>query len=346
MRFRCCDSLRVLPQIPLSLLIAMPYKVGGHIIKLEAESKDGADFQILSAHPRLLRFCLNEASFNYLIRLKRIIHLYCDIAIIYSTLLRKIPYYDDITSMTNRTKHHLLMLEQDFNALLGPESREMKDEFQVQNRGLWETRPYEGYVKKMCMLSVESAIEVFDATTKTLNCIDIFFSDFDNLKKLLIPFLASHTKSLQHLLAKSLYLFKLTTITDDVESICGSDQINASVSKQLRKIEKITAGIERESTILRTLFRTFDPSLQQYTSILLGKAILKRDVDPQDCQIVRRRNICFQAAEHVVSIPLSESQFSALSIKSMSRYMLWGFFVLFLLVSLMVHRLVRLVSGW
>lgn len=321
----------------------MPYKVGSKSIKIDEEGKG---IEILAAHPRLLRYCLNEASFKYLIRLKRIIHLYCDIIIIYSTLLRKVPYYDDITSMTSRTKHHLLMLEQDFNLLLGPESRNMSNDFQVRNRGTWETRPYEGHVKKMCILSLESAMEVFNVTTKTLNCIDVFFNDFDNLKKLLIPFLSSHTKSLHHLLAKSLYLFKLTTISDEVETVCSSGSMDASVIKQLRKIEKITVGIERESNILKTLFTTFDPSLRQYTSILLGKAILKRDVDPEDCQIIRRRNICFQAAEHVVSIPLSESQFSALSFKSMSRYLFWGVFVLFLLVSLMVRRLVRLVSGW
>lgn len=341
----------------------MHYTVGSSALRLHFESRDEADaardhnMRILTAHPRLLRHCLNEASFRFLVRLKRIVHLYCDIATIYSTLLRKIPYYDDITSMSNRTKHHLLMLEQDFNALVGPESPDMRDEFMVQNRGLWESRAYESHVKKLCVLSVESAIEVFDAATKTINCIDIFFNDFDNLKKLLIPFLASHTKSLQHLLTKALYLFKLTTVADDVEKIIQSGsnhetgeqpdlavQMDPSVCKQLRKIEKITAGIERESTILRTLFRTFDPSLQQYTSILLGKAILKRDVDPRDCQIVRRRNICFQAAEHVVSIPLSEGQFSTLSIKSMTRYVMWALFVLFLLVSLMVHRLFTLVG--
>ena len=123
-----------------------------------------------------------------------------------------------------------------------------------------------------------------------MNCIDVFFNSFDNLKKLLISFLSSQTKSIQKLMVKALYLFKLTTIVDEVSSI---KDLTPTIIKQLRKIEKITGGIERELIILDTAFVTFDPSLQQYTSILLGKAILKRDVDDADCQIIKAQRSMF-----------------------------------------------------
>ncbi|CCE73196.1 Piso0_000222 [Millerozyma farinosa CBS 7064] len=313
----------------------MTYTVGDRKITIEKEQLSESDKELILAHSKLFRYCLNNSCYSFLLSLKKIIHLYTDIITIYSTLLRKVPHYDDVTLMTNRTKLNILKLEDDFNRLFGT-----KVEGEPRNKIDWEEKAYEHEVKKKCILCVESVHEVFDLILKNLNCIDIFFNSFDNLKKLLIPFLANQTKSIYKSLAKALYLFKLTTIADEVSAI---RDLSPAVLKQLRKIEKITSGIERESLILNTAFSTFDSSLQQYTSILLGKAILKRDVDTADCQLVKRRDICYQAAEHVVSIPLSEDQSSGVLIQALTKHLICGAFILAFLVTVILYRLFEVV---
>lgn len=311
----------------------MTYTVGDRRISIDSDELDASENDLILAHLKLFKYCLNNASYKFLISLKKIVHLYSDIITIYSTLLRKVPNYDDITLMTNRTRLSLLKLEDDFNKLLGD-----KCQGDHTRKGQWEDRNYEVEVKRICLLCVESLNEIFELIVKNLNCIDVFFNSFDNLKKLLIPFLSSQTKSIQKLMVKALYLFKLTTIVDEVSSI---KELSPTIIKQLRKIEKITGGIERELIILDTAFVTFDPSLQQYTSILLGKAILKRDIADADCQIIKRREVCFQAAEHVVSIPLTEDQSSNLSMKHLVKYIVYICILLAVVLSLVLYRIVK-----
>lgn len=315
----------------------MTYTVGDRRICIDKEDLDESDKQLVLAHLKLFKYCLNNASYKFLINLKKIVHLYGDIITIYSTLLRKVPNYDDITLMTNRTRLNLLKLEEDFNKVFGN-----KCHGDITKKGNWEDKNYELEIKKMCLLCLESLNEVFELIIKNLNCIDVFFNSFDNLKKLLIPFLLSQTKSIQKLTVKALYLFKLTTIADEVTSI---KELTPAVIKQLRKIEKITSGIERELIILDTAFVTFDPSLQQYTSILLGKAILKRDIDESDCQIIKRRDVCFQAAEHVVSIPLTEEQSSNLSMQHLVKYALYIGILIALLMCVICYRIIKVMIG-
>lgn len=315
----------------------MTYTVGDRRISIDNDELDASEKELILAHLKLFKYCLNNASYKFLISLKKIVHLYSDIITIYSTLLRKVPNYDDITLMTNRTRLNLLKLEDDFNKLLGD-----KCQGNHTKKGKWEDKNYEIEVKRICLLCVESLNEIFELIVKNLNCIDVFFNSFDNLKKLLIPFLSSQTKSIQKLMVKALYLFKLTTIVDEVSSI---KELTPTIIKQLRKIEKITGGIERELIILDTAFVTFDPSLQQYTSILLGKAILKRDVADADCQIIKRREVCFQAAEHVVSIPLTEDQSSNLSMKHLVKYIVYICILLTIVLSLVLYRIVKVMVG-
>ncbi|CAR65633.1 DEHA2D07414p [Debaryomyces hansenii CBS767] len=315
----------------------MTYTVGDRRISIDNDELDASEKELILAHLKLFKYCLNNASYKFLISSKKIVHLYSDIITIYSTLLRKVPNYDDITLMTNRTRLNLLKLEDDFNKILGD-----KCQGDHSNKGKWEDKNYEVEVKRICLLCVESLNEIFELIVKNLNCIDVFFNSFDNLKKLLIPFLSSQTKSIQKSMVKALYLFKLTTIVDEVSSI---KELTPTIIKQLRKIEKITGGIERESIILDTAFVTFDPSLQQYTSILLGKAILKRDVADADCQIIRRREVCFQAAEHVVSIPLTEDQSSNLSMKHLVKYIVYICILLAIVSSLVLYRIVKVMVG-
>lgn len=308
----------------------MTYTIGDKRISLESELTK-SESQLILSHTKLFKYCLNSAAYKFLINLKKIIHLYGDIFTIYSTLLRKIPNYDDITLMTNKTKMLLWKLEEDFNELFGSPINGDKHN--------WEDRHYERSTKKISILCMDSAIEMFEVITKNLNCIDIFFNNFNNLKKLLIPFLLSQTKSIQKSLSKALYLFKLNTISDELGNIT---ELTPSILKQLKKIEKITSGIERESVILNTAFLTFDPSLQQYTSILLGKAILKTEIAESSCQIIKRREVCFQAADHVVSIPLTEEQTANLSMKYLSKYAAYVMLIVFVVASLMVYRLFKM----
>lgn len=338
----------------------MTYTIGDRKISIDEDHLSESDKQLILSHLKLFKYCLNQISFKFLINLKNIIHLYSDIITIYASLLRKIPNYDDITLMTNRTKLNLLKLEEDFDKLFGSNTISNNDYIYYHqnsnsNRNLnlnsqsqinlneneilkklnWQEKNYEFEVKKLSILFLQCCNETFELIIKNLNCIEIFFNNFNNLKKLLIPFLLNQTQSIQKSLIKSLYLFKLTTITDDLISI---KSLNPTILKQLKKIEKITSGIEKESIILKTAFMTFDPSLQQYTSILLGKAILKREINDSDCQIIKRRNICFQATEHVVSIPLTEDQNSN-SMKQFTDYITYAIVVLVIILLFVFMRL-------
>lgn len=314
----------------------MTYTIGDRRITLDDDLSQ-EERQLVLAHSKLFKYCLNNAAYKFLINVKKIIHLYSDIITIYSTLLRKIPNYDDVTMMTNKVKLNLIRLEDDLNRVFGDDIAGT-----MAKKGNWEEKHYSNNIRLLALLILDSCMESFDAIIKNLNCIDIFFNNFNNLRKLLIPYLTSQTKSIAKSLGKAHYLFKLTTITDDIVNIT---ELTPPIIKQLRKVEKITSGIERESLILETAFAAFDPSLQQYTSILLGRAILKRTIDERECQIIKRREVCFRAAEHVGSIPLTEDQSSNFSMDYLTRYLSYVVLVLVALISVIVYRLVKVLFG-
>lgn len=314
----------------------MTYLLGDKRISLDKDEFDQVESKLIIAHLKLFKYCLGNASYKFMRSLKQIIHFYGDVLTIYSTLLRKIPDYDDITLMTNRNKLGLLKLEEDFDRMLGK-----NDQGGRWQKNEWEKRNYESDTKRMCILAVESAQEAFDAIGKNLNCIDVFFNSFDNLKKLFIPFLLGQNKSIQLLLTKALYFFRLTTIVDEVAYI---KDLTPTVLKQLRKVEKITTGIEKELAFLDTFFSAFDPSLLLYTKILLGKVILKRNIDSSQCEIIRRRKVCFQAADLVISIPLSGKLLPSFETNLLSRYLLLVALVLFFLLCFIFYRLANILS--
>lgn len=305
----------------------MTYLIADRTISLNGQPLTEEEQQLIRAHPQMIKNCLNYTTYKYLLSIKKIIHLYCDIITIYSTLLLKVPNYDDVTVMTNKTKFNLTRLEEDLNQIFGKDLHTVTDG--------WEERHYERLVKPLAILILKSCNESFDILFKNLNCIDVFFLTFDNLKKLLIPCLLNHTQIIQKLITGAIFLFGLTTIADDIGDIIEFD---STIIEQLTKIDSITSGIEREHNLLQMILTTVNPSLQQYTSILLGKAILKRDVNEAECQIIRRRDVCFQAAEHVVSIPLTSDQNENLSMQNIPQYLFYLVSAIFMVSIIVVYR--------
>lgn len=310
----------------------MTYTIGDRQIKLENESLSDIDKKLLICHLKLFRYCLNNAIHKYLINLKTIIHLYNDIITIYSTLLKKIPNYEDITIKANLSKADMNSLENHFDSIFGSYNCESM----IMDNS-WQKKSYEKIVKPMANNLLELSQISFNEMYQTLYCIDFFFEKFDNLKKLLIPLLLVQTKSIINSIKKGIYLINLSTIADNLNSIT---ELDSEILKQLKKIEKITSGFEKESALLETGFQTFDLTLQQYTNVLLGKAILKRDIDPAGCQIIKRRNTCYEAAEHVISIPLTEKQLDS-SMKLVTKYLIYIIFALGLLICSILYRLLR-----
>lgn len=305
----------------------MTYLIGDRTIVMNGRSLTEEEEAIFRAHPHMAKQCLNSTTYNYLVSIKNIIHLYCDVVTIYSTLLSKIPNYDDVTVMTNKTRANLTRLEEDLNQIFGKDLHSAA--------GGWEDKHYEKLVKPLAMLILKSCNESFDIIYKNLTCVDVFFLSFDNLKKLLIPCLLNHTQIIQKLISGAIFLFGLTTIADEVGTITEFD---LTAIKQLTKLDSITSGLQREEKLLEMVLSTVNPSLQQYTNILLGKAILKRDIDEAECQIIRRRDVCFQAAEHVVSIPLTSDQNESLSMQSIPQYLFYLISALFVVGIIVLYR--------
>lgn len=312
----------------------MTYIIGDRVITFSGKGLTSEEENIIRAHPDLLRCCLNSTVLTYLLSMKKIVHLYTDVITIYSTLLLKVPNYDDVTYMTNKTKLNFVRLEEDLNVVFGKNLNSVNDG--------WEQKNYENQLKPMVVLILKSCKELFNYLFKTLNCIDVFFLAFDNLKKLLIPCLLTHTQMIQKLTAGAIYFFGLMTIADELGNV---GEFDATVVRQLTKIDSITSGLEREAKLLDMVFTTIDASLQQYTNILLGRAILKRDVEEVECRIIRRRDVCFQAAEHVVSIPLTGDQLTALSMLHFTKHIFYFISAILVVVVVVLYRLYAVIFG-
>ncbi|KAI5960425.1 uncharacterized protein KGF55_004717 [Candida pseudojiufengensis] len=241
--------------------------------------------------------------------------------------------------------------------------------FKLQN---FENQNYEHVIKPSTKLIIKTSLAIFDQLNKNLLCIELFFSSYSNLKKLLVPFLKEQTQSLiinlktiEGLLSCELIVDKMPTTKiqekkDDgsVEASIQSKRIN--LINNLMEIERVTSGFEKESLKLKTAFFTFNTSLIQYTSLLLGKAILKRHVDQEQCEIIKRREICYQASEHVVSIPLTEDNKNIIdntgnnynhlnqnqnSMKSFGKILTYILMILMFLIVLVGYRLIKLLVG-
>lgn len=306
----------------------MTYLIGDKAFTISGTSVSPEEELLIRTNPHLFKLCLNVATRRYLLSLKKIVHLYADVLTIYSTLLLKIVNYDDITSMTYKTKLQMVRLEDDLNEIFGKNVDPSIDG--------WEAQKYEGLVKTLGVLIATAASEAFSATFKTLNCLELFFQAFDNLKKLLIPSLLVYTPIIQRLLSGVHFLFGLTTIANDIPRL---HEFTPTVVRQLSKIDSITSGFEREARGLNAIFTILDTSLLQYTGILLGKAILKRDIVQLECQIIRRRDVCFQAAEHVVSIPLSGETQKNPYVQPFEKHLFYILSALFLVLIAVTYRL-------
>lgn len=321
----------------------MTYTIGDRRISLDSNDLPPETLKLILSHPKLFKYCLNNASYRFLMDLKKIIHLYGDVLTIYSTLLYKVPKYDDVTNFTSSTKTRVLKLEDLFNNLLGEYQQNS-----VKPRENWDDKSYDKDTRKVCKLCVELSRDVFKQVISCLNMIEVFFLKFDNLKKLLIPFLLLQAEDIHRLLDKLCDWFSVATIADDLEKIkSGVDAESfddSIIMQQLKKIERITTGIERELVVLNAAFKTYNHSLQLYTLILLGKAILKRDIDEQQCQIIRRREVCFQAAEHVVNIPLHQDQMTSIPSAQLARYFTIAAVVLVSLISIVIYRLFKVLA--
>lgn len=80
---------------------------------------------------------------------------------------------------------------------------------------------------------------------------------------------------------------------------------------------------------------------------MLGRAILKREIDPRDCEIFSRRGICYQAAENVVAIPLTEESLNKSSnpMDYLNKYLSYIVILLVVLVSIVLYRLLKVLLG-
>lgn len=270
----------------------MPLTIASRFLPY-AQPRVEEEYELMRTNPAVFRMCLNAAAAQYFSSLKRIVHLYCDIITIYSTLLEKIPDYDDVTRMARRACASMARVEEDFNRL-----------FPALETAQWEALSYNETVRPGAVVVLRAAHEAIDAVGRALNCIDVFFSAFGNLRKLLLPSLLAYTLMVQKLVSTSLFLFRSELVADDEARIAAADE---KVFRLLHRLDAVYSGILRERRLMDVIFATMDPLLQQYTGVLLGLAFLKRKVDAAECQTVRRRHVCFQAAEHVVSIPLQDS---------------------------------------
>ncbi|KAM9932765.1 hypothetical protein OXX80_007606 [Metschnikowia pulcherrima] len=311
----------------------MTYLIGDRTISLGDATLSPEDEQLIRAHPRIFKYCLNSTAQRYLLALKSIVHLYTDIVTIYSTLLSKIANYDDLRCMATKTRVGLTSLESDLHYVFG-------NDFIVA-KTVWEEQNYDLVVRQLAQAVLGQSVDMFEQVSRFLSCVEVFFGSFDNLKKLLVPCLR-HTEMVQKSVLGAACCFKIPTIVGQLPNL---PVITPTVVQQLRKVDTITSGLEREAKLLEMVFASIDPTLQQYTLLLLGKAILKRDVTPGSCRLITRRDVCYQAAEHVVSIPLTGAPAPASYMHRLTKHVVYFFSALLVVVLAVLYRLYNVVFG-
>lgn len=312
----------------------MTYLIGDKKIKLNGDELTAEEEDIIRSHPKIFLYCLNSTTHKHLLSIRRIINQYTDIMKIYMTLLSKILDYDDLTTLTKKTKRNLSVIETQMVHILGPEVNGL-------NEG-WEEMNYEKQVKPMAIMILRSCEEVLRSAERNLRCIEVFFSAFDNLKTLLIACLQVHARMICKLLTKALFLFELTTIANETAKI---EQLSPSIFKQLMKIDAITSGIEYETKMIDIIYDDTEKLLTRYTRIILGKAILKRDVEENECGIIVRRAICEEAAEHVISIPLSGVKPPRFSLEPFTTSLFYLVSALLLIMCAILYRVYNVIFG-
>lgn len=302
----------------------MPYTIANRRVDLDTLTPE--DWRWLTRHPDIFARTYNASCLQFVRHLRQVVQLYADTFVIYGTLLGKIPNYDDITLAANKLKMALLLLEVDISGAAEPDPWLE-----------WEGMAPAG-AALLARLSCDAAREIFARVADLLEVITYFFTLFNNLEKLLIPFLLPQTRAIERCLTKASYLFKLE-LPELLEQLVAEGNL-----EPLRKIDRITGSIKRELVILATAFKTFDALIAQYTHILLGKAILKREIDHQDCQLIRRREVCYQAAEHIILIPLTEHQHNQGDLKQyINLYLGYIVVVVVAVVTLTIYRIFKVV---
>lgn len=288
--------------------------------------------QLIKAHPKMFRICLNNNVRKWLFTTKKTVHLLCDVITIYATLLNKVSHYDDITAMADKTRMFMTQLEEDLKTIF--DGREQLWE--------WDTLHFEAKSKKVATLVVRSCHKSIVEMSKCISCVELFFLQFDNLKKLIVPCLMVNIKMILRLFKKTAFYLDLATIVDSTHAI---SQDPLGLSSELLKIENITDSIRCELQVLETVFSTLDVSLQHYTDILLGKLILKRSIHEDEREIIKRRDVCYQAAEHVLSIPLTGEHYKPLSISDIKKQLLYLASLLVAFLAFVLYRFYKMILG-
>ncbi|CAN3374944.1 hypothetical protein DIURU_003673 [Diutina rugosa] len=274
----------------------MPYTIGPRDVSL-ARLRPG-DWHLLHQYPHVFAQVLNSTVFVYVSKVEQVVQLYSDALIIYSTLLAKVPNFDEVAECTNRTRRAMLALETDVAAVLS-------------GGGLsWENRPY-SEVRMAALLLTEATIKAFKLAQDTMAIISSFFEPFNNLEKLLIPYAHHMTTQLESTFTTARTAFSLAIDVDSIPQWLP-DTPTPEALEHLQNIDTLTVQVQKQAQYLETMFRLVDNSLVRYSQVILGKGILKREVDAAECSLIRRRNVCFSAAEQVVSIPLTEQAQSKL----------------------------------
>lgn len=309
----------------------MTYRAGLKLVSLGGSFTPEA-ITIIKARPEMFLICLNHNVREWLLNAKQIIHVLCDAVTIYATLLNKVPQFDDITAMADKNKANMSRLEYDINKIF--------------TRPLsiweWENSSYEEGVKTFASIVLRTIYEAVEELRKCIVCVELFFLQFDNLRKLIVPCLMINVKVILRLLKNTSFLLGTKTIVD------RKDEIRRDPLKKradLIRIEDITDGLRRELRVLETVFLTLDSSLKSYTDILLGKLILKRNIDNDERESIKRRTICYQAAEHVLSIPLTGEQHSRLSVSDIRKQLLYFTSLILAFMVFVLYRFYKIIVG-
>lgn len=350
------------------------YFVADEVINLQR--MDEKSIHLTKKRPEIFSICLNSATQRMVVAVKKVVHVMSDVLTIYATLLDKVPHYDDITELAKNNKKTLVEIENQLNLILGNRPDPSPTG--------WEHHSFDTQVRPISLLILQSCSDAFATMSRCFRCIDMLFSSFDNLKKLLVPCLLANTALVRRLvetavtdletvglkvdhirgIAEDMVQWDVngsasgvndetdihsTGVNDerDIHSPSGVNFVNStnstnSTNSDLKKISRITGRIDREARLLAVASATLDHSLVQYTNILLGRAILKRDVAPEECLLVVRRDICAQAAEHVVSIPLTTDTSTPFTMTAVPRYLFYGFSAAIVFVAVVFWRIWRI----